>query len=111
VLSAALHRYYPNLYCVRVFSQGSDTIYISTSPSFEVAEGSRCSAPQDNQGPVIGDLGREGQIHQVDREVTAGHFEGQLFSLTLQAQAGNRHVKLNWTRVYRFGGGIGIQYL
>jgi|GEM_PF-1132687 len=96
----------PNLYCVRVFSQGSDTIYLSTSPSFEVAEGA-AAAPQDNQGPVIGDLGREGQIHQVDREVTAGHFEGQLSPLTLQAQAGNRHVKLNWTRVTDSRGVLG----
>jgi len=87
----------PGLYCVRVFSQGSDTIYLSTSPSFEVAEGA--AAPQDNQGPVIGDLGKTDNINQVDINVTTGHFEGQLSPLALQAQAGNRHIKLNWTRV------------
>lgn len=95
----------PGLYCVRVFSQGSNIIYLSTSPSFEVAEGA--AAPQGDQGPVIGDLGKTDNINQVDYNVTTGHFEGQLSPLTLQAQAGNRHIKLNWTRVTDSRGVLG----
>ena len=79
----------PGLYCVRVFSQGSNTIYLSNSLPFEVAEG---AAAPVNTGNV-------GQIHEVDRTVAAGHFEGQISPLILQAQVGNRHVKLDWNSI------------
>lgn len=79
----------PGLYCVRVFSQGSNTIYLSNSLPFEVAEG---TAAPVNTGNV-------GQIHEVDLTVAAGHFEGQISPLILQAQVGNRHVKLNWNSI------------
>jgi len=89
----------PGVYCIRVFSQGSDTIYISTSPPFEVAEDAAV-ATENNKNTKLGRLGNVGQIHEVDRDVTIGHFEAQLSPLILQAQAGNNHVRLNWTSVY-----------
>ena len=63
-----------------------------------MAEGA-AAAPEDNQGNGIGHLGNVGQIHEADHDVAAGHFEGQLSPIILQAQAGNRHVKLDWNNI------------
>ncbi len=74
----------PGLYCVRVFSQGSNTIYISTSSPFEVVN-----------------------MPEVDSDVTTGHFGGQLSPLILQAEAGNNYVMLSWARVTDSRGVLG----
>ncbi len=81
----------PGVYCIRVFSQGSDTIYISTSSPFQVAV-------EYDLDTKLGKLGNVGQKFEVDHDLIIG-LEGQLSPLTLQAQAGNSHIKLNWTRV------------
>lgn len=94
----------PGIYCLRVISQGSDTITISTSPSFEVSDTF-----------VPGDLGNVGSGH--GNQGNLGHSDPDVIikddpvdmtrAIVLNAQAGAGGVNLTWNSITDLRGVLG----
>lgn len=83
----------PGVYCVRVFSQGSDTITISTSPPFEVSDALVLPGDQGN-------LGNVGNVGNLDPYVITTEKPADMTrAIVLQAQAGAESVQLAWNSI------------